>query len=254
MNFSTKIVSTKILASLFSAGLLLGGTSLAAFAGEAEEINAIKNNLEKRTPPLNVKSITLSPIAGIYEVLANGNIFYVDKTVSYVIVGGSMLEDATKRNLTSERLQELTKIKFDALPFKNAIEIKKGNGAYKFAVFSDPDCPFCKTLEQGMEKVGVSDYTAYVFLFPLKELHPDAVLKSESIWCAKDKNEAWYNWMVKGIEPAKASCDNPISANEKLADELGVAGTPTIYLNNGKQTQAPQELVAAIKEKNTKEK
>lgn len=241
--------SKKLFTSLLSAGLLLGGSTLLAHASEADDINAIKMNLEKRTPPLNAKSIKLSPLAGIYEVYANGNIFYVDKNVSYVMVGGSLLEDATKRNITAERLQELTTIKFDSLPFKNAIEIKKGNGSYKFAVFSDPDCPFCKTLEQGLEKMGMSDYTAYIFLFPIKELHPDAVAKSESIWCAKDKNEAWNNWMVKGIAPAKASCDNPIAANEKLADELGVAGTPTIYMNNGKQTQAPQELVAAMKEK-----
>ncbi|MFA7349555.1 MAG: DsbC family protein [Methylotenera sp.] len=241
--------SKKLLTSLLSAGLLLGGSSLLANASETDDINAIKMSLEKRTPPLNAKSIKLSPLAGIYEVYANGNIFYVDKNVSYVMVGGALIEDATKRNLTAERLQELTTIKFDSLPFKNAIEIKKGNGSYKFAVFSDPDCPFCKTLEQGLEKMGMSDYTAYIFLFPIKELHPDAVAKSESIWCAKDKNEAWNNWMVKGIAPAKASCDNPIVANEKLADELGVAGTPTIYMNNGKQTQAPQELVAAMKEK-----
>lgn len=234
---------------LASAGLLLAGSTFVAQANTTDDIATIKSNLEMRKPPLKAKSIKLSPLAGLYEVYANGNIFYVDKTVSYVMVGGSLLEDASKKNLTAESLKELTSIKFDALPFKNAIEIKKGTGAYKFAVFSDPDCPFCKTLEQGLDKLAVSDYTAYVFLFPLKELHPDAVVKAESIWCAKDKNEAWNNWMVKGIAPVKAICDNPIASNEKLADEFGVAGTPTIYLNNGKQTQSPQELVAAIKER-----
>jgi len=222
-------------------------TSLQAIASEADDIQAIKSNLEKRKPPLNAKSIKLSPLPGLYEVFANGNIFYVDKTVSYVMIGGSLLEDATKRNLTAERIKELTSIKFDSLPLKNALEIKKGNGAYKFAVFSDPDCPYCKTLEQGLEKFGITDYTAYVFLFPLKEIHPDATAKAESIWCAKDRNEAWLNWMVKGTAAEKATCDNPLLANEKLADELGVNGTPTIYLNDGKQTQSPQELIAAIK-------
>jgi thiol:disulfide interchange protein DsbC len=202
-----------------------------------------------RQPPIKAKSIKLSPLAGLYEVYASGNIFYVDKTVSYVMVGGSLLDDASKKNLTAERLKELTSIKFGDLPLKNAIEIKKGTGAYKFAVFTDPDCPYCKTLEQGLEKLEVTDYTAYVFLFPLKELHPDAVAKAESIWCAKDKPEAWLNWMVKGTSPVSSTCDNPIVSNEKLADALGVAGTPTIYLNDGKQTQNPQELIAAIKER-----
>jgi thiol:disulfide interchange protein DsbC len=55
--------------------------------------------------------------------------------------------------------------------------------------------------------------------------------------------------MVKGTAPVKNTCDNPIESNAKLANDLGVAGTPTIYLNNGNQTQNPQELLAAMKEK-----
>jgi len=243
----SKSLNVKIL--LASAGFLLVSASSLALANTIDDIAAIKSNLEMRTPPIKAKSIKLSPLAGLYEVYASGNIFYVDKTVSYVMVGGSLLDDASKKNITAERLKELTSIKFGELPLKNAIEIKKGTGAYKFAVFTDPDCPYCKTLEQGLDKIAATDYTAYVFLYPLKELHPDAVAKSESIWCAKDKQESWLNWMVKGTTPVKNTCDNPIESNEKLADELGVTGTPTIYLNNGSQTQNPQELLAAIKEK-----
>lgn len=249
MAFSKTTFQRKILATVLTTGLLFGGTAVIANANTVDDIAAIKKNLEKRNPPMNAKSIRLSPIAGLYEVFANGNMFYVDKTVSYVMVGGSLLEDASKKNLTAESIKELTSIKFDSLPFKNAIEIKKGTGTYKFAVFSDPDCPYCKTLEQGLDKMGITDYTAYIFLFPLKELHPDAPIKAESIWCAKNRQEAWSNWMIKGTEPVKATCENPLASNEKLADEFGIAGTPTIYLNDGKQTQNPQELVAAMKAK-----
>jgi thiol:disulfide interchange protein DsbC len=225
-------------------------SSLVVHADEASDIANIKNNLQKRTPPFNVKSVKQSPIVGVYEVFANGNMYYMDKDVAYVFFGGSLYEDATKKNLTVERKKELTSIKFDSLPFKDAIEIKKGTGAYKFAVFSDPDCPFCKTLEQGLEKdiegIKITDYTAYIFLFPLKELHPDAVAKAENIWCAKDKKEAWQNWMIKDIAPEKASCENPILRNEQLATDFGVSGTPTIYLNDGSQTQDLKELVSSI--------
>lgn len=243
----SKSLNVKLL--LASAGFLLVSASSLAQANTTDDIATIKSNLEMRMPPIQAKSIKPSPLVGLYEVYASGNIFYVDKTVSYVMVGGSILDGVTKKNLTAERLKELTTIKFADLPLKNAIEIKKGTGAYKFAVFSDPDCPYCKTLEQGLDKVAATDYTAYVFLFPLKELHPDAIAKSESIWCAKDPQESWLNWMVKGTAPVKNTCDNPIESNEKLANDLGVSGTPTIYLNNGNQTQNPQELLAAMKEK-----
>lgn len=234
---------------LLATGLILASAGLTAHADTTEDITSIRKNLDSRKPPLVAKSVKLSPIAGLYEVYANGNIYYVDKTVSHIVVGGSILEDATKKNLTAERLKELTTIKFDTLPLSNAIEIKKGNGAYKFAIFSDPDCPFCKKLEQGLDKMGITDYTAYVFLFPLTELHPDAAAKSESIWCAKDKKEAWLAWMLKDTVPTKANCENPLKANEKLANDYGVAGTPTIYLNDGTQTQNPQDLITAMNNK-----
>ncbi len=242
-------ITKTLSAALFAAGILLNTAFNIAHADTTEDIANIKKNLESKTPPIKTKSIVPSAIPGLYEVFASGDIFYVDKNVAHVIVGGSLLEDASKRNLTAERLAELTAIKFDSLPFKNAIEIKKGTGAYKFAVFTDPDCPYCKTLEQGLDKMALTDYTAYVFLFPLKEIHPNALAEAESIWCAKNKSDAWHNWMIKGVAPEKATCENPLAANEALANDIGVAGTPTIYLNDGKQTLAPQQLIAAIKAK-----
>jgi len=229
--------------------VFLASVTLLTQAGTIEDIASIQSKLESRTPPLKAKSIKTSPIDGLYEVYVEGNLIYADKSFSYAIVNGAMLETISKKNLTEESLNQLTTIKFTDLPLQNAIEIKKGSGAYKFAVFSDPDCPYCKSLETGLAKSGVTDYTAYIFLFPLKNLHPDATAKSESIWCAKDKTEAWSNLMLKGTAPEKASCDNPLASNEKLAEEIGVYGTPTIYLSNGGKIQTPQELVAGIKAK-----
>ncbi|NOT67550.1 MAG: DsbC family protein [Methylophilaceae bacterium] len=220
---------------------------LAAWADS--NTDAIRAQLEKVNPGIKISSVTLSPIANLYEVFANGQILYVDKSAQYVLAGARLVEVSGKRNLTEERLSELTTIQFDTLPLKDAITIKKGNGAYKFAVFSDPDCPYCKSLEQGLEKTGTTDYTAYIFLLPLKELHPDAAVKAESIWCAKDRNTAWNDWMIKGTAPEKASCENPLANNEQLAGKLGVSSTPTIYLQDGKQTQRPQAIIAAIKAK-----
>lgn len=211
------------------------------------DADAIKSAIEQRHSGISVKNIQLSPIPGLYEVFAGGQIIYASKNAEYVLVGATLLEDASKTNLTASRMQELTKIDFGSLPLQDAIEIKKGSGKYKFAVFSDPDCPYCKSLETGLEKLGLSDYTAYVFLFPLEEIHKEARWKAEAVWCAKDRKTAWHDWMVDGKPLEKASCDNPLDRNLKLGDKIGVQGTPSIYLSNGMQTSLPQELVAAMK-------
>jgi len=238
-NFTKKII-TILYSLIFPLALH------SAQAGTFDDIANIKSILEKRTPPIKVRSVQTTPLAGLYEVYSEGSIFYTDKTTNYFIVGGSMLDDSAKKNLTTERIKELTSIKFIDLPFQNAIEIKKGTGAYKFAIFTDPDCPYCKTLEKSLAKSQLNNYTAYVFLYPLKELHPDASSKAESIWCAKNKAEVWKNWMVNDSIPTKANCSNPLDKNTNLAEAIGVLGTPTIYLNNGQQTQNPQELADAI--------
>jgi thiol:disulfide interchange protein DsbC len=233
-----------------SLSILLASVSFLAQASTSEDIATIQSKLAGRTPPLKAKSIKASPIAGLYEVYLQGNLIYTDKNFSYAIMNGEMIDTISKKNLTEESLKKLTTIKFNELPLENAIEIKKGSGAYKFAVFSDPDCPYCKSLESGLVESSISNYTAYIFLYPLKTLHPDAASKAESIWCAKDKAEAWSNFMVKSTAPEKGNCENPLTANEKLAEELGVSGTPTIYLNNGRQIQNPDELINAINDAN----
>ena len=240
-----KCYRKKIIA--ISTGLLFASINLIAQSAPQDDISTINSYLEKRNPPINARSIVSTPIPGIYEVYAGGNIFYIDKTGSYVLVGGALLDHTAQKNLTEERLKELSSIKFAELPFQIAIEIKKGTGAYKFAVFTDPECPYCKALEQGLAKNEMNDYTAYVFLYPLKQLHPEAAAKSESIWCAKDRGEAWTSWMVKGIEPVKATCENPVSQTIKLAEEIGVNGTPSIYLEDGHQAKNLKDLIGKIK-------
>lgn len=230
-----------------AAATLASLTSLGAMADS--DGDAIRSQLETANPALKIRSVNPSPVPGLYEVFANGNLLYVDKNAKHVLAGARLLEVSTRRDLTGERLRELSAIRFDSLPLKDAIEIRKGSGAYRFAVFSDPDCPYCKSLENGLAKLGISDYTAYVFLFPLQELHKEARWKAESIWCATDRNAAWSAWMLEDKLPEKKTCDTPVDRVAKLANDLGVGGTPTIYLENGYVAGSPQELVDAIRQK-----
>lgn len=226
--------------------VISGLIAMSAYAGS--ETDALKAKLESSSPGMHVKSIALSPLPGIYEVYASGRIFYSDSKGEHILAG-NLYEVASKRNLTEERVNVLSTIEFDKLPFENAIAITKGSGARKFAVFSDPDCPYCKTLEQHLDKMGLENYTAYIFLYPLEEIHKDARAKSEAIWCATDRAAAWNAWMKEGKLPEKKSCENPVATNRQLGEMLGVGGTPTIYLDNGKKANTPDELFAALKAK-----
>ncbi|WP_239325083.1 DsbC family protein [Snodgrassella gandavensis] len=182
---------------------------------------------------LNIQNIYTTPFKGIYEVVITGNqIIYTDENADYIMLG-NLLDLQRHQNLTEQRLSELSKVDFDQLPLDKAIKEVRGNGQRIMAVFSDPDCPFCKKLEE--EIAQIDNVTVYTFLMPVPELHPKAQKKSVQIWCQKDRTTAWTAWMRHGKEPASvADCNNPVAETMKLGDKFGFNGTPTMIFPNGK--------------------
>ena len=68
--------------------------------------------------------------------------------MTFLIAEGRLVDPKTKKDITGERLEELTRIDFNSLPLDQAIKVVKGNGSRKLVVFSDVDCPYCKRLER----------------------------------------------------------------------------------------------------------
>ncbi len=216
--FSTTLLSTS-----------LALVTLGAFAQEA----AIRKNIAERVPQLKaIDEITKSVIPGLYEVRVNGTeIYYSDAQGNY-LVQGNIIDIRNRRNLTEERVDKLTAIKFESLPFKDSFTIVRGNGSRKIAVFEDPNCGYCKRFERDLQKV--DNVTISMFLYPI--LGPDSVEKSKAIWCSKDKGQAWQDWMVRE-QPAPAAatmCDTTaLTRNVELGKVFKITGTPTLVFING---------------------
>ncbi|SNR65536.1 Thiol:disulfide interchange protein DsbC [Methylobacillus rhizosphaerae] len=202
-----------------------------AYADEA----SVKKAIEAVYPKVKIDSVVKTPYAGLYEVFLDGQIVYTDEKFSFLIAEGRLVDSKTKRDVTGERLDELTKVDFAALPLDQAVKVVKGNGSRKLVVFSDPDCPYCKRLEQ-KELANITDVTIYTFLFPLEKLHPDAANKSRAIWCAPDRAKAWNDWIFNGQLPkAQGTCDTPIEKIAELGSKLNITSTPTLVFADGKR-------------------
>jgi len=234
-------------ALVIGAAITLLGLSSSTWATPAAEVAAtIKRTIEARYPGSHVLDVQPSAVPGLYELFMGDQILYSDATGDYLLVG-SMVDTQTKQNLTEARLNDHGKINFGVLPLERAIKIVKGNGSRKFAVFSDPDCPFCQELEKTL--LSVTDITMYVFLFPIASLHPQAPAKAHAIWCAADRQQAWNQWMhEKKLPPAKTCSGDPIDALQKLADTLHINSTPTLFFANGRRVAGA--IPAAELEKN----
>lgn len=228
----------------FAAAALAALTLLAgpARADEAE----IRKTLTERFANLpKIDEVRPTPMAGVWEIRIGTDIMYSDAKGTYLLQG-SMIDTATRKDLTQERVEKLTAIDFASLPLKDAIIWKNGNGKRKIAIFADPNCGYCKRLEKDL--VNVKDVTVYTFVIPI--LGGDSPEKSKSIWCAKDNTAVWRNWMIDGAAPARVmgQCDaSAIERNSALAKKHKVTGTPAIVFEDG--TRAPGAIPAAEIEK-----
>lgn len=206
--------------------------ALLPLAAQADEA-AIRQALRERNGDMPIKSVTATAVPGLYEIYSDGQIFYSDATGDHVLIG-SLVNTRNRTNLTQQRLEILKSVKFDALPLDKAITIVRGKGERRIAVFSDPDCPFCRRLEK--ELAGIENLTVHVFLLPLAELHPQAMEVARDIWCADDPAKAWSAYMLEGRKPESGrNCANPIESIAAVAGELGISGTPAIVLPNGRR-------------------
>lgn len=207
--------------------------SLAALIGTSAfaNLDAVHKSFAEKYPSTTITSIEETPINGIYEVVLGKNIAYTDVKGDHFIFG-SLVRMSDQADLTSIKREELNKIDFKDLPLEKAITMKKGKGERKIAIFSDPDCPFCKRLEEELQKI--DNVTVYIFLNPLKQLHPNAVELSKQIWCSKDRAMAWKDYLLGGLAPkANSTCSNPVNETIQLSQQLGFSGTPTSILEDG---------------------
>jgi len=173
-----------------------------AQAGE----NEIRLMLQSKFPNKgNIEHIIKTPYSGLYEILIGDQLIYADEQGQYLF-DGSVIEVRSRSNLTEQRHSQLIAIDFDRLPLDLAVKKVKGNGKRKLALFTDPNCEFCKRLEKELSKV--SDITLYIFLYPIFESSDEIV---RNVYCAKDPVKVWDDLMLNGMrQPAHPAKHLPI--------------------------------------------
>jgi len=222
--------------------LLAAPLAASSYAGDAPTDvangivgKAFVEKLKQRFPATHIDQVLPSPLPGIYEVVMGRNVAFSDAEGRYFIFG-HLYDMQNQHDLTAERKASLAKVDWSVLPLENSIQFISGKGERVLAVFSDPDCPYCKQVEAELAKL--ENTTIYLFPFPIQSLHPNAVAKSAAIWCAKDRAQAWRDAMA-GVKAAgrvtkQRDCANPIAANVALAERLGINGTPTLIGRDGR--------------------
>lgn len=228
--------------------LALALAAASAAADEATIRRVVEEKLGAR-----VEGIRLTPVDGLYEVhFLSGEgpqILYADENAEHILLG-TLYDARRSRNLTEERMRQLTAIDFGTLPLDLAVKVRRGNGRRVLAVFSDPYCPACRQFEQVLAQV--DDITIYYFMYPV--IRPELVDHSKAVWCSPDRAKAWIALAAraKPTPPsAPASCDTPVERVLALGRALGVNSTPTLFFVTGERVRGGlhgPDLVAQLED------
>src|SRR5690606_6943125 len=166
----------------------------------------------KNSPNLKSENIQTTEMTGSYSGLIQGQVVYLNEEAQHLLAG-SMLRIQDQHNLTRDLMLKQNSVDWKILPLKDAVKSVRGTGKRQIAIFSVPNCPYCKQLEVELKKL--KDVTIYTFILPLK---PQSVAPSKQVYCASNSAQAWEDLITQGSLPkSKKSCANPIERNKKLA-------------------------------------
>ncbi|MEK6423219.1 MAG: DsbC family protein [Burkholderia gladioli] len=208
--------------------------TLSAAASNSSADNAplrlkIQKNLGSKA---TVYEVSNSNVGGFYRVNIGKKVIYSDRTGRYLFVG-SLMDSEKNINITDSDNRDIFSREFKNLPTKNAIVFKYGSGVRKIAVFEDPECPYCKKLEQNIENL--QNTTVFVYIAPI--LGENSKKLANLIFCSGNMNYSWRNQMRNNVAPSNKPCnENASEENLRLAANLGISATPTIITSAGNRS------------------
>ena len=205
---------------------------LMGLVGQAQATDA-PQQIRQALRTTKITHIQPTPIDGLYEVTAGNNIFYSDKKGNYLVFG-HLYDVKTQTDLTAKAqaaLQKTSKVAWKQLPKATAI-ISGTKGGAKVAVFTDVDCPYCQRLHHWLTELkGIEVYES---LYPIAELHPDALATSEHILCSSKPFKSLEQAFSKQLKPTNKPCKTPaLTRIQQFAKQQGFEGTPILIREDG---------------------
>ena len=262
---------------LVPSGLLATfGFATAGYAAAESSGSVVLAALKTRLPNTAVSKIDCDRIGALCEVVAGNNLFYVDHSARYLVVG-RVYDMETRQDLTSARMLELdpdrmiggavaaqrhadageaatvnvdypiravpqagqgglSQVSLSSLPRDGAITW--GHGSRNVTIFTDFRCTYCRALVNALDQMDVRVTERPISVLGSREI-------ANRVYCAKDPARA-VKAAYAGEPLPQARCDTSgLDANERFARSRGFTGTPVIVRDDGAVIQGyrPREFL-----------
>jgi len=206
-----------------------------------EELTAqFTKRLAEEIPNMPIDSIDATPIAGVYEVVTEGQIYYIDQNAGFLFTG-NLIDLETEENLTENRLGTIHMDLLASMDEKEMLIYEPEEPSDRsITVFTDISCGYCRLLHEQIDTLLDAGVRVRYLMFPRAGLDSDGYRALESVWCADDPQKA-MTVAKAGGQIEEKSCANPIEDHVQVAQAVGLRGTPLIYLDTGERVHGYRE-------------
>ena len=238
----------------------LGGIAMLTGSAAAPTATQVEAALKERLPKTKVSAVDCSKVDGLCEVVAGQNLFYVDRSARFLVIG-RVYDMQTRQDLTAARLLALnpdmlvgtaaranaaaeapeapaagggTRVAQPALAQRLDLSrlsdkgaITWGSGPQTVTVFSDFHCGYCRALSQALETMNVKVIERPISVLGSREI-------ADQVLCARDRHAAVRAAYAQDLIRPGPKCDTSgLDENEAFARAHGLNGTPVIVRSDG---------------------
>lgn len=195
--------------------------------------------------PVTVREVVSLANNQIVEaVLADGSSVHLTPDLTHMIYRGELYEllPMSPNNITKSRNDIKRKGLMAELDEKDLVIFKaKGEEKTSINVFTDIDCGYCRKFHGEIDRLNELGITVRYLAYPRAGITDPrtgqltgSYKKIKSVWCSANKTEAMTTAKNNGTIETNLDCDAPIAEQMALGQEVGVSGTPSMVLQNGR--------------------
>lgn len=187
---------------------------------------------------IGVLDVVPADIPGLVEIRTAGGVLFASPSGDYFVAGTlyALDDEGNYNDVLAERQAPLNAEKIAAFQ-DSVIEFKADDEKYVVTIFTDITCGYCVRLHSQMQGYNDLGITVRYLAYPRQGATGDVADQMANIWCAADPNLAMHDAKVNRKSAVAvgdvAQCKATVEKHFNLGRELGISGTPAIFLPNG---------------------
>lgn len=216
--------------------IALPAWTLAAGPVDKAVVETLTRVLEVPAMGLKVESVENSEIPGLYAVqFSNGPLVYSTASGDYFVlgdlftVGPTGYVNLTERRRDGERLEQLASVAMDDM----IVFSPAGETRAHITVFTDISCFYCQKLHREVPELNKRGVEVRYLAYPRAGVDSQAYRQLATAWCADDRQTTLTRLKNQEAVPEKVCPINPVAAQFRLGQQVGVRGTPALVTETG---------------------